>query len=123
MLPITRWKLSETKEEIQALFVKEFKLSPIVAQILINRQITDLETANRYLNSSLHDLHSPYLMKDMKQGVERLIQAVQGGEKVAVYGDYDADGITSLACLYRFLQEFTTVSCTTSPTGSVKATA
>jgi len=59
MLPITRWKLSETKEEIQALFVKEFKLSPIVAQILINRQITDLETANRYLNSSLHDLHSP----------------------------------------------------------------
>ena len=104
MLPITRWKLSETKEELQSLFVKEFKLSPIIAQILINRQITDLESANRYLNSSLHDLHSPFLMKDMNRGVERLIRAIQGREKVAIYGDYDADGITSLTCLYRFLQ-------------------
>ena len=104
MLPITRWKLSETKEEIQSLFVREFKLHPIVSQILINRNITDLETAHRYLNPSLHDLHSPFLMKDMKKGVERLIRAIQAGEKVAIYGDYDADGITSLAVLYRFLQ-------------------
>jgi single-stranded-DNA-specific exonuclease len=104
MLPITRWKLSETKEEIQSLFVREFKLHPIVSQILINRNISDLETANRYLNPSLHDLHSPFLMKDMKKGVERLIRAIQAGEKVAIYGDYDADGITSLAILYRFLQ-------------------
>lgn len=104
MLPITRWKLSETQDELQSLFVREFKLSPIVAQILINRQIIDLESANRYLNSSLHDLHSPFLMKDMNKGVERLIRAIQGREKVAIYGDYDADGITSLACLYRFLQ-------------------
>jgi single-stranded-DNA-specific exonuclease len=104
MLPITRWKLSETKEDIQSLFVREFKLHPIVSQILINRNISDLETANRYLNPSLHDLHSPFVMKDMKKGVERLIRAIQAGEKVAIYGDYDADGITSLAILYRFLQ-------------------
>ena len=105
MLPTTRWKLSEVKEDIRALFASEFKLNPIVSQILINRGITDLETARRFLNPSLHDLHSPFLMKDMKEGVARLIRAVQGGEKVAIYGDYDADGITSLAILYRFLRE------------------
>ncbi len=105
MLPTTRWKLSEVKEDIRALFAEEFKLNPIVSQILVNRGITDLETARRFLNPSLHDLHSPFLMKDMKEGVARLIRAVQGGEKVAIYGDYDADGITSLAILYRFLRE------------------
>ena len=105
MLPTTRWKLSEVKEDIRALFASEFKLNPIVSQILINRGITDLETARRFLNPSLHDLHSPFLMKDMKEGVTRLIRAIQGGEKVAIYGDYDADGITSLAILYRFLRE------------------
>ncbi|HNQ00775.1 MAG TPA: single-stranded-DNA-specific exonuclease RecJ [Syntrophales bacterium] len=105
MLPTTRWKLSEVKENIRALFAEEFKLNPIVSQILVNRSITDLETARRFLNPSLHDLHSPFLMKDMKEGVARLIRAVQGGEKVAIYGDYDADGITSLAILYRFLRE------------------
>ncbi|HQL90395.1 MAG TPA: single-stranded-DNA-specific exonuclease RecJ [Syntrophales bacterium] len=105
MLPTTRWKLSEVKEDIRALFAEEFKLNPIVSQILVNRSITDLETARRFLNPSLHDLHSPFLMKDMKEGVARLIRAVQGGEKVAIYGDYDADGITSLAILYRFLRE------------------
>ena len=104
MLPITRWKLSEKREDIQSLFVREFKLNPIIAQILINRNIVDLDTARRYLNSSLHDLHSPFLMKDMKKGVERVIRAIQGGEHIAIYGDYDADGITSLAVLYRFLQ-------------------
>jgi len=106
MLPITRWKLSEVKEDTRSLFSKEFKLNPIVSQILINRGITDLDTARRYLNPSLHDLHSPFLMKDMQEGVARLIRAVQGGETVAIYGDYDADGITSLAILYRFLHEF-----------------
>lgn len=105
MLPTTRWKLSEAKEDIQSLFAKEFKLHPIVSQILINRNITDLQTAQRYLNPSLHDLHSPFLMKDMKEGVARMIRALQGGEKVAIYGDYDADGITALAILYRFLHE------------------
>ncbi|NPV03336.1 MAG: single-stranded-DNA-specific exonuclease RecJ [Syntrophaceae bacterium] len=104
MLPITRWKLSEVKEDTRSLFSKEFKLNPIVSQILINRGINDLETARRYLNPSLHDLHSPFLMKDMKEGVARLIRAVQGGETVAIYGDYDVDGITSLAILYRFLR-------------------
>jgi len=86
---------------------KEFKLSPIVAKILINRQITDLETANRYLNSHCHDLHSPYLMKDMKQGVERLIRAVQGGKSCRIWR-LRRRRHHSLACLYRFLQEFTT---------------
>jgi single-stranded-DNA-specific exonuclease len=105
MLPITRWKLSEANADTQSLFVKEFKLDPIVSQILINRNITDLDTARRYLNPSLHDLHSPFLMKDMKEGVARLIRAIHEKEKVAIYGDYDADGITALAILYRFLHE------------------
>ena len=104
MLPITRWKLSEANADVQSLFVEEFKLDPIVSQILVNRGITDLPTARRFLNPSLHDLHSPFLMKDMKEGVARMIRAIQGKETIAIYGDYDADGITALAILYRFLR-------------------
>ena len=103
MLPITRWKLSEAREDLQSLFAEEFKLNPIVSQILINRGITDLETARRFLTPSLHDLHSPFLMRDMKEGVARMIRAIRGKEKIAIYGDYDADGITALSILYRFL--------------------
>lgn len=103
MLPITRWKLSEAREDLQSLFAEEFKLNPIVSQILINRGITDLDTARRFLTPSLHDLHNPFLMKDMKEGVARMIRAIRGKEKIAIYGDYDADGITALSILYRFL--------------------
>lgn len=105
MLPITRWKLPDANKTIQSILTRELGISPIVAQILINRGITTPEDTNRFLFPSLEHLHNPFLMKDMEQGVDRLIEAIRNNEKIVVYGDYDADGITSTAILVKFLRE------------------
>ncbi|MEA1935949.1 MAG: single-stranded-DNA-specific exonuclease RecJ [Thermodesulfobacteriota bacterium] len=102
-LPTTRWKLPEANEEIQHLLASELGISPIISQMLINRNILTPDDAKRHLSPSLNDLHNPFSMKDMQEGVNRLIKAIYNHEKVLVYGDYDADGITSVALLVKFL--------------------
>jgi single-stranded-DNA-specific exonuclease len=108
-LPVSRWKIEATGEfkKIEDLFNKEFGIHPIISQILINRGIRDLESARRYLHPSLNDLHSPFLMKDMRKGVARLLKAIHDKEKIIIYGDYDADGITSVVVLFKFIKEIT----------------
>lgn len=107
-LPVTQWKLRETgQKDIEELLCKEFGLHPIISQILAKREVMDVEGARRYLNPSLNDLHSPFLMKDMKKGIARLLKAVYDHEKIIIYGDYDADGITSVVILYKFIREIT----------------
>ncbi|MBU2055388.1 MAG: single-stranded-DNA-specific exonuclease RecJ [Proteobacteria bacterium] len=103
-LPTTRWRLREGNSAIQDLLMRELGLSQIVSRILMSRDIADHDEARRYLSPSLRDLHNPFLMQDMKKAVERLIRAVGNQEKVVVYGDYDADGITSVVVLLRFLR-------------------
>jgi single-stranded-DNA-specific exonuclease len=112
-LPATLWKIKETtNKDIENSLSKEFGIHQIISQILTNRNIIDLEHAHHYLNPSLNDLHSPLLMKDMKKGVQRLIKAIHNREKIMIYGDYDADGITSVVILYKFIKELTShVSC------------
>lgn len=105
MLPITRWKLPDTTSEAQSLLTGELKINPIMSQILVNRGITNPDDAKRFLFPSLEQLHNPFLMKDMEKAVERLTAAIYGKEKIVVYGDYDADGITSTAILVNFLRE------------------
>lgn len=106
MLPITRWKLPDTNNKgDQSLLSRELGIKPLIAQILINRGITTPDDAKRFLFPSLEHLHNPFLMKDMEQGVERLIRAITERERIVVYGDYDADGITSTAILTKFLAE------------------
>jgi len=73
----------------------------------LNRNVASLEDAHRYLHPSLNDLHSPFLMRDMKKGVGRLIKAIYAGEEIVIYGDYDADGITAVVILYKFIKELT----------------
>jgi single-stranded-DNA-specific exonuclease len=104
-LPATRWRLREGDEGLQKMLVKEVGLSPIVSRILAGRDINNPDDARRYLSPSLSDLHNPFLMKDMKQAVDRLVRAIQQQEKVVIYGDYDADGITSVVVLLRFLRQ------------------
>src|SRR4030067_3732184 len=94
-LPITRWRLREGNRDIQDLLVRELGLSPIISRILMSRDIVDPDDALRYLSPSLPDLHNPYLMQDMKKATDRLIHAIYRHEKIVIYGDYDADGITS----------------------------
>jgi single-stranded-DNA-specific exonuclease len=104
-LPTTRWKLPEANEEIQHLLAGELGISPIVSQMLINRNILTPDDAKKFLSPSLSDLHNPFLMKDMQEGVDRLTKAIYNREKVLIYGDYDADGITSVVLLVKFLGE------------------
>jgi single-stranded-DNA-specific exonuclease len=76
----------------------------LISKLLINRGITDPDQAYRFLHPQLDDLHDPYLMKGMKAAVKRLGSALQAGEGVFIYGDYDVDGITSIAVLRRALE-------------------
>ncbi len=104
-LPMTRWRLQEGNETLQGLLIKELGLSPIVSRILMSRDIANTDDAQRYLSPSLNDLHNPFLMQDMRRAVDRLIRAIQRQERVVIYGDYDADGITSVVALFRFLRQ------------------
>src|SRR4030067_1438023 len=94
-LPITRWRLREGNRDIQDLLVRELGLSPIISRILMSRDIVDPDDALRYLSPSLRDLHNPFLMQGMKKAEDRSIPAIYNQRHVVIYGDYDADGITS----------------------------
>jgi single-stranded-DNA-specific exonuclease len=107
-LPVTHWKIKESgNKDIEESLAKEFGLSRITSQLMMNRHIKTLEEARRYLHPSLNDLHSPFLMQDMKKGVSRLMKAIHQDEEIVIYGDYDADGITSVVVLYKFLKTLT----------------
>lgn len=107
-LPVTKWRLQESgSKDLENLFSRQFGIHSIVSQILLSRGIQDIDVARRYLHPSLNDLHSPFLMKDMKKGVSRLLKAIHDKENILIYGDYDADGITSVAILYKFIKEVT----------------
>ena len=83
----------------------DLKLNPVLLQLLVNRGITDLETARKFFRPQETPLHSPWLMKDMDKAVDRLQQALNQGEKILIYGDYDVDGTTSVASFYAFLRK------------------
>lgn len=78
-------------------------VSPVIANLLINRNITTYDEAKQYFRPSITALHDPYLMKDMDKAVERVEKALSEGEKILIYGDYDVDGTTSVALVYSFL--------------------
>lgn len=97
--------MREENKDCQELLIRELGLSKIISQILISRDIANPDEAHRYLSPSLHDLHNPFLMQDMKKAVQRIIQAIHRKEKIVIYGDYDADGITSVVVLLLFLRQ------------------
>lgn len=80
-------------------------ISPVLANILVQRGIDTLEKAKKFFNPQLSDLHDPFLMKDMDKAVERVERAVRNREKIMVYGDYDVDGTTAVALVYKFLRQ------------------
>ncbi|MFN3138411.1 MAG: single-stranded-DNA-specific exonuclease RecJ [Allomuricauda sp.] len=77
----------------------------LVAQLLIQRGITNFEEAKAFFRPKLTHLHDPFLMKDMDKAVQRIEQAMSKGENILVYGDYDVDGTTSVALMSSFLME------------------
>ncbi len=100
-----RWKILPSEPELQRKLTEELRLSPLLAQLLINREFSDPQQADRFLNSTLSDLHAPFLMKDMDRAVDRIIPTIKNRERLCIYGDYDVDGITATALLKIFLSE------------------
>ena len=85
---------------------EEMRLSLVVAQILVLRGIRTADEARGFFRPQLQELHDPFLMKDMDRAVERLNEAMGQRERIMVYGDYDVDGCTAVALVYRFITQF-----------------
>ena len=92
------------EQETQQQLERELNLSSAAARMLVVRGIQTADEARQFIRPSLDKLHDPFLMKDMDKAVERLHQAITQGEKILIYGDYDVDGTTAVAVMYRFLQ-------------------
>jgi single-stranded-DNA-specific exonuclease len=100
-----RWRLSEAPADVRARLAGELGVSPLLARLLVNRQITEAGAATAFLGARLADhLRSPMLFRDMARASERILRAVTAGERVGIYGDYDVDGVSGSALLMRFLR-------------------
>ena len=97
---------SQEQTEAAKALAKETGISPILCKLLLERGITSAAEAKRFFRPQLNELHDPFLMKDMSIAVERLNQAMGRKERIMVYGDYDVDGTTAGALVYKFLQQF-----------------
>ena len=102
---IKKWILHQSDPELVALFSKHLPISSRLAALMVNRGIEDLDEAKQFVSGSLKDLPSPFLMKDMKKAVDRLVVAIERRESITVYGDYDVDGVTATSCLLNFFRE------------------
>lgn len=100
-----KWLLKEFDKNRVVEISKNFKISPLTAIILYNRGVKEDNDIKTFLSKSLGVMHDPYLMKDMEKATERILLAKERGEKITIYGDYDVDGITSIAILYKHLAE------------------
>lgn len=100
-----RWIIKPPHPRFQKLLSDGLNIHPIIAQLLINRDITEVEQARHFLYASEAQLHDPFLLKDMDKAVERIKQAQLKGESVLIFGDYDVDGVTSSALLHRVLKK------------------
>ena len=87
---------------------KETGINPVICRLLVDRGVTTAEESKRFFRPSLTDLHDPFLMDGMDAAVARINKALGRKERILVYGDYDVDGTTAVALVYRFLQQFTT---------------
>lgn len=85
----------------------ELGIDPVLAELLVQRGVHTFDEARAFFRPSLDRLHDPFLMKDMDKAVARVEKALDGGEKILVYGDYDVDGTTAVSLVYSFLSRLT----------------
>ena len=97
---------SDAELQLAGEMAEELRISPVVARVLISRGINSVQEARRFFRPQLTDLHDPFLFQDMQKAVNRLNEALGRKERILVYGDYDVDGCTAVALVYRFLQQF-----------------
>ncbi|MBF0531774.1 MAG: single-stranded-DNA-specific exonuclease RecJ [Candidatus Omnitrophica bacterium] len=97
------WRVAEPAQALIDHLSRVLGIAPLVAALLVNRGLDDPEQARDFLFPDLIDLHDPFLFKDMKKIVARIHEARQTNERVLIFGDYDVDGVTSCAVLYKVL--------------------
>ena len=98
-------RLTAQEEVLQQQLERELNISLAAARMLVVRGIQTADEARQFIRPSLDKLHDPFLMKDMDKAVARLHQALTRGENILIYGDYDVDGTTAVAVMYRFLDK------------------
>lgn len=98
-----RWKILPVDAEKSRGLRSALNIHPALCDILVQRGIDSFEKSRHYFRPSLSDLHDPALMKDMDKAVDRIIRAIDRQEKILVFGDYDVDGTTAVACMTQFL--------------------
>ncbi|MGG9961475.1 single-stranded-DNA-specific exonuclease RecJ [Ferruginibacter sp. SUN106] len=100
-----RWNILPADDTKATALQQSLKVSKTLCSILVQRGIDSFEKAKDYFRPQLSDLHDAWLMKDMDKAVQRIVSAFEKKEKVLVFGDYDVDGTTSVACMYQFLHK------------------
>jgi single-stranded-DNA-specific exonuclease len=103
-----RWHLIEADEGKVKALSKTLHIHPALLKLLVQRGIYTYDEAKDFFNPDLAKLHNPFLMKDMDAAVHRILKAIERGEKILIYGDYDVDGTTSVATVYLFLKSIYT---------------
>jgi len=98
------WRIKDSDLAIQNELSSSLSISKVTAQLLANRGVITIDAARDFLNCSLSSCHDPFLLKDMDKAVFRIRKAISRAERVLVYGDYDVDGMTSVALLYSALR-------------------
>ena len=106
IIPTYNWQFAPQVEDADfTKIAKKAGLGPEAARLLFSRGIKDEDSLSRFLAPSLDDLHDPYLLHDINKAVERIRRAIEQGELILVYGDYDADGMTSASILKETLEQ------------------
>tara|TARA_B100000029_G_scaffold191601_1_gene189428 strand:+ start:40678 stop:42372 length:1695 start_codon:yes stop_codon:yes gene_type:complete len=98
------WNVKTPDQEKIKLLCAELGISFFFSKLLVSRGLSDINQVKEFLSPTLDKLPNPFLLKGMEKSVERIIQAIESSEKIAIYGDFDCDGITSTAILYDFLK-------------------
>lgn len=106
---ISKWNylpLTSEQQKLEAVLARKYAGVPPVSELLVERGVRSVEEAEKFFNPSLSDLHDPFLMPQMDLAVRRLNKAMGSKEKIMVYGDYDVDGTTAVALVYKYLRNF-----------------
>ncbi len=98
-----RWKIEQHLEHETAQLQQALKIHPLLCGILVNRSIRSYDSAKKFFRPEINELHDPFLMKDMRKAVAKIISCIENKERILIYGDYDVDGTTSVAIVYDFL--------------------
>lgn len=98
--------LTSDEQEAESRLAQRYSGVPPISELLAERGISTVEEAEKFFHPSLRDLHDPFLMPDMDRAVARLNRAMGSKEKIMVYGDYDVDGTTAVALVYKYLRNY-----------------